>query len=130
MSSEQKPGTPKITDFFNPKIMDQSQSQKRSSSTLSHPEKAQDTKKQNVQTEGISASKIPSKHEFKDLLEPLLLQFKPLRESVDNKVGLEAVIEKQCEEVSIELHKIKNTISNHKLEVTKECTKRIEKKTV
>ena len=64
-----------------------------------------------------------------DLLEPLLLKFKSLRESVDNKVGsLEVVIEKQCQEVSIELHKIENTISNHKLEVAKECIKRIEKK--
>ena len=58
MSSEQKPGTPKITDLFNPKIVDQSQSQKRSSSTLSPPEKAQDTKKQNVKMEGASALKI------------------------------------------------------------------------
>ena len=47
---------------------------------------------------------------------------------MDNKVGsLEAVMKKQHEEVSIELHKIENTISSHKLEVAKECTKGIEK---
>lgn len=128
MSTEQKAGIQKISELFNSKSSDTNQSQKCPSSALSPPEKAQENKKRNVSLENNDTVGTQSKHEYKELLEPLLLEFKSLRESLDNKVNsLEAIIEKHCEEVSIELHKLESTITNHKQEVTQECTRRIEK---
>ena len=128
ISMEQKRETQKITELFNSKSSDANQSQKHPSSALSSPDKAQENKKQNAPLENNDNIRIQPKHEYKELLEPLLLEFKSLRESLDSKVSsLEAIIEKQCEEVSSELHKIESTITIHKREVMQECTNRIEK---
>ena len=125
---EQKTGTQKITELFSSKSFDTNQSQKRPSSALSPLDKAQENKNQNVSLENNDNIGIQPKHEYKELLEPLLLEFKSLRESLDSKVSnLEAIIEKQCEEVSSELHKIESTITIHKCEVMQGCTNRIEK---
>ena len=104
---EQKAGTQKITELFNSKSSDANQSQKHPGSALSPPDKAQENKKQNASLENNDNVGIQPKHEYKELFEPLLLEFKSLRESLDSKVSiLEAIIEKQHKEVSSELHKI------------------------
>ena len=131
MSMEQKAGTQKITELFNSKSSYANQYQTRlkcPSSSLSPPDKAPENKKQNVSLENNDNIRIQSKHYYKELLEPLLLEFKSLRKSSDSKVSsLEAIIEKQCKEVSAELHKIESTITTHKHDVMQECTKRTEK---
>ena len=54
-------------------------------------------------------------------MDPLLSQFKSLRESVDNKVGsLEQAILQQRKEVSEELHKIESSLTQHKTEITQQ----------
>ena len=128
MSMEQKAGTQKVTELFNSKSSIANQSQKHPSSALSLPDKAQENKKQNVSLENNDNIGIQPKHEYKELLEPLLLEFKSLRESLDSKVSsLEAIIQEQYKEVSSELHKIESTITTYKHEVMQECTNGIEK---
>ena len=106
--------TPKITDIFNSKNLESPQAMKRSSSLLSPSDDDQHTKKQNA-----SASKNTSFTNYAQLLDPLLTQFKSLRESVNNKVGsLEQAIQQQRKEVSEELHKIESSLIQHKEEIT------------
>ena len=89
---------------------------KRSSSLLSPSDDDQHTKKQNV-----SSSKNAPVTNYTQLLDPLLTQFKSLRESVHNKVGsLEQAIQQQKKEVSEELHKIESSLIQHKEEITQQ----------
>ena len=74
--------TPKITEIFNNKTSGSPQKAKRTSSQLSPADDDQQTKKQK-----ISANEHISPTNYTQLLDPLLMQFKFLRESVDNKVG-------------------------------------------
>ena len=87
MSTKQKVGTQKVTELFNSKSSNANQSQKCPSSALSPPDKAQENKKQNVSLENNDNIGIQPKHEYKELLGPLLLEFKSLRESLDSKVS-------------------------------------------
>ena len=108
--------TAKITDIFNNKTSGSPQTAKRMSSQLSPVDDDQQTKKQN-----ISANEHISLTNYVQLLDPLLKQFKSLRESVDNKVGsLEHAIQQQREEVSEELHKIETSLIQHKEEITQQ----------
>ena len=57
--------------------------------------------------------------DYTQLLDPLLSQFKSLRESIDNKVErLEQAILQQRKEVSEELHKIESSLMQHKTDIT------------
>ena len=107
---------PKITDIFNNKTPGSPQAAKRTSSQLSPMDGDQQTKKQNT-----SANEHIPPTNYAQLLDPLLMQFKSLRESVDNKVrSLEHAIQQQRKEVSEELHKIKTSPIQHKEEITQQ----------
>ena len=57
--------------------------------------------------------------DYTQILDPLLSQFKSLRESIDNKVGsLEQAILQQRKEVPEELHKIESSLMQHKAKIT------------
>ena len=87
---------------------------KESSSILSPSDTDPINKKQN--TDAGEKNVIP---DYTQLLDPLLSQFKSLRESVDNKVGsLEQAILQQKKEVSETLHKIESSLTQHKAEIT------------
>ena len=106
--------TPKINEIFNNKNQESPQSMKRSSSILSPSDTDPINKKQN--TNAGEKKVIP---DYTQLLDPLLSQFKSLREFVDNKVGsLEQAILQQRKEVSEELHKIESSLMQHKAEIT------------
>ena len=108
--------TPKITDIFNNKTPGSPQAAKRTSSQLSPTDDDQQTKKQNT-----SANEHIPLTNYAQLLDPLLTQFKSLREYVDNKVGsLEHAIQQQRKEVSEELHKIETSLIQHKEEITQQ----------
>ena len=108
--------TPKITDIFTNKTPGSPQAAKRTSSQLSPMDDDQQTKKQNT-----SANEHILLTNYVQLLDPLLMQFKSLRESVDNKVGsLEHAIQQQRKEVSEELHKIETSLIQHKEEITQQ----------
>ena len=86
------------------------------SSQLSPADDDQQTKKQNTNIDEHTSS-----INYAQLLDPLLKQFKSLRESVDNKVGsLEHAIQQQRKEVAEELHKIKTSLIQHKEEITQQ----------
>ena len=110
--------TPKITDIFNSKTPSSPQTVKRTSSQLSPADDDQQTKKQNTNTyidEHVSLTN------YAQLLDPLLSQFKSLRESVDNKVGsLEHAIQQQRKEMAEEIHKIETSLIQHKEELTQQ----------
>ena len=108
--------TPKISDIFNNKTLESSQSVKRPSSTSSPSDNDPDTKKQN--TNACEKNQIA---DYTQILDPRLTQFKSLRESVNNKVGsLEQAISQQRKEVSEELRKIETSLTQHKAEITHE----------
>ena len=86
ISTEQKTGKQKITELFSSKSSDINQSQKCPSSALSPLDKAQENKKQNISLENNDNVRIQPKHEYEELLEPSLLEFKSLRESLDKKL--------------------------------------------
>ena len=110
--------TPKITDIFNSKTPSSPQAIKRTSSQLSPANDDQQTKKQNTNT---NMDEHVSSTNYIQLLDPLLSQFKSLRESVDNKVGsLEQAIQQQRKEVTDELHKIETSLIQHKEELTQQ----------
>ena len=109
--------TPKITDILNTKQNQSPQATKRTSSQLSPSEDDQQNKKYNSDTGEITSTT----NNLSQLLDPLLSQFKSLRESVDNKVGsLENTIQQQKIEVKEELHKIESSLSRHKEELNKQ----------
>ena len=109
--------TPKITDIFGNKAPDTSHSIKRTSSTLSPLDDDPDAKKPNTS----DWENGPNKIDYTQFLEPLLTQFKSLRESVENKMGsLEDAISRQQEEVSKDLHKIEASLTKHRAEITQE----------
>ena len=108
--------TPKITDIFNSKTPGSPQTVKRTSSQLSPPDDDQQTKKQNTNIDQHTSST-----NYAQLLDPLLPQFKSLRELVDNKVGsLEHAIQQQRKEMAEELHKIETSFIQHKEELTQQ----------
>ena len=110
--------TPKITDIFNSKTPSSPQTIKIMSSQLSPANDDQQTKKQNTNT---NMDEHVSSTNYAQLLDPLLSQFKSLRESVDNKVGsLEHAIQQQRKEVAEELHKIETSLIQHKEELTQQ----------
>ena len=110
--------TPKITDIFNSKTPSSPQTIKRTSSQLSPANDDQQTKKQNTNT---NMDEHVASTNYTQLLDPLLSQFKSLRESVDNKVGsLEQAIQQQRKEVTDELHKIETSLIQHKEELTQQ----------
>ena len=114
--SKPKQDTPKISDIFSNKSSDAVQPLKRTSSTLSPSESIPNTKKQNININ----DKCDDKPDYMKILEPLLNEFKSLRESVDSKVGsLEDAILKQREEVLKDLHKIETSLNAHKEELAK-----------
>ena len=104
--------TPKITDIFNSKTPSSPQTVKRTSSQLSPADDDQQTKKQNTNVDEHTSS-----INYAQLLDPLLSQFKSLRESVDNKVGS---LEQQRKEMAEELHKIETSLIQHKEELTQQ----------
>ena len=107
--------TPKISDIFNNKTPESSQSVKRSSSILSPLDNDPDIKKQNT---NVCEKNLIA--DYTQILDPLLTQFKSLRQSVDNKVGsLEQAISQQ-RKVSEELHKIETRLTQHRAEITHE----------
>ena len=109
--------TPKITDMLSSRQNQSPQATKRMSSQLSPMEDDQQNKKYNSNIGEIASSTS----NFSQLLDPLLSQFKSLRESVDNKVGsLENTIQQQKKEVTEELHKIESNLSRHKEELNKQ----------
>ena len=110
--------TPKIMDIFNSKTPSSPQTIKRTSSQLSPANDDQQTKKQNTNT---NMDEHVASTNYIQLLDPLLSQFKSLRESVDNKVGsLEQAIQQQRKEVTDELHKIETSLIQHKEELTQQ----------
>ena len=116
--SKASTSTPKIMDIFTNKLSDSPQSTKRLCSQLSPTDDDQQPKKANI-IPGENDNDIPTN--YVQLLDPLLIQFKSLRESVDNKVGsLENAIHQQRKEVSDELHKIDCSLNRHKEEITQQ----------
>ena len=110
--------TPKITDIFNSKTPSSPQTVKRMSSQLSPADDDQQTKKQNT---NANIDEHVSSTNYAQLLDPLLSQFKSLRESVENKVGsLEQAIQQQRKEMAEELHKIETSLIQHKEELTQQ----------
>ena len=110
--------TPKITDIFNSKTPSSPQTVKRMSSQLSPANYDQQTKKQNTNT---NIDEHVSSTNYAQLLDPLLSQFKSLRELVDNKVGsLEHAIQQQRKEMAEELHKIETSLIQHKEQLTQQ----------
>ena len=116
--SKASTSTPKIMDIFTNKLSDSPQSIKRLSSQLSPTDDDQLPKKANIISDEDN-NDIPTN--YAQLLDPLLIQFKSLRESVDNKVGsLENAIHQQQKEVSSKLHKIDCSLNRHKEELTQQ----------
>ena len=109
--------TPKITDILSSKQHQSPQASKRTSSQLSPSEEDQQNKKYNP----CISERVTTTSNFSQLLDPLLSQFKSLRESVDNKVrSLKNTIQQQKKEVTEELHKIESSLSQHKDELNRQ----------
>ena len=110
--------TPKISEIFTNKVLDSPQATKRPSSQLSLIDDDQHSKKPNTNCDG-NENNLTS--QFTQLLDPLLTQFKSLRETVNSKASsLENAIQQQRIEVSEELHKIDCSLNRHKEDITQQ----------
>ena len=119
----------KITEFMV-KQLENSQSLKRSSSSLSPSEEEKGKKKLNTM-ETISDTDLPientQKSELSELKEVLLSEFKVFWESMDRQYSNlreEIMMQKQC--VSDEIKKKEGILSQQKTEITTELTSKLE----
>ena len=133
------------------KTSDHNGAQKRTSSALSPAKMDQDAKKLQVENSNRKEKEDPKKNgmpsaeaapsstkstdssEMKQLLEPLMQEFKSLREYIDNKHHrlenkydrLEGVVNNQSTEVLAELNKIKELIIQQKNELEIEVMQKV-----
>ena len=95
---------------------------KRTFSSVSPVEGDRKKGKHTMESEGTTAPTVVNKgEELKDVIGPLVVEMKMLRESMDNRITkLEDAIATQRQEVTEEIHKLEETVTSHRDTATEE----------